>query len=249
MTMRRPCAILTVICASGLLAACGGSADTAPPGSEANPLPALPNPAGTRTPPTEQPIGEPSVRTRSRGSAAAAPAGRAGRAGRAVPAGRPGHAGGAPARRAAAPATAAARASLTPKRAASRRARRRGERKQKALAPSTARPCSLVTKSQAQTILGTPIVEPLQAPQGPTCIYRSRSGGRFVTLAVQTASFARLEKQLRSARSVRVAGSTGSCGRYGRPMLYVPLARGRVLSVAAPCDVAARFAARAVARL
>jgi hypothetical protein len=243
MTMRRPCAILTVICASGLLAACGGSADTAPPGSEANPLPALPNPAGTRTPPTEQPIGEPSVRTRSRGSAAAAPAGRAGRAGHAAPAGGAG----APARRA--PATAAARASLTPKRAASRRARRRGERKQKALAPSPARPCSLVTKSQAQTILGTPIVEPLQAPQGPTCIYRSRSGGRFVTLAVQTASFARLEKQLRSARSVRVAGSTGSCGRYGRPMLYVPLARGRVLSVAAPCDVAARFAARAVARL
>ncbi|MEY2516198.1 MAG: hypothetical protein QOJ89_3556, partial [bacterium] len=118
-----------------------------------------------------------------------------------------------------------------------------------ALAPRAARPCSLVTKSQARAILGTEIVEPLQAPQGPTCIYRSRSGRQFVTLAVQTVSFGRLAAQLRRARSVRVAGSTGSCGTYGRPVLYVPLARGRVLSVTASCDVATRFAAKAVPRL
>ena len=31
-------------------------------------------------------------------------------------------------------------------------------------------PCNLVTKAQAQAIVGAPIHDPLEAPKGPTCI-------------------------------------------------------------------------------
>jgi len=236
MTMKRLCAILTVTCAAALFAACGGSGDKPPPGSEGNPLPALPNPTGTKTPPT-QPIGEPSNRARSRSNAGDAPAGHPGTSLAPKPSGRA--------------SDSKRHASATARSGAGRSAAsaRRGEGYQKALAPSSVRPCSLVTKGQARAILGTPIVEPLQAPQGPTCIYESRSGKQFVTLAVQTVSFAKLKRQLRSSRSVQVAGSVGYCGSYGRPMLYLPLSSRRVLSVAASCDVATRFAAKAAPRL
>lgn len=114
---------------------------------------------------------------------------------------------------------------------------------------SARRPCTLVTRAQAQALMGAPIVQPLQAPQGPTCIYRSRSGTRFVTLAVQTADFRALRAQLRHRRRIAVSSRTGYCGRLGRPMLVVPLSSGRVLGVAAPCSLAVRFAARAFRRL
>ena len=47
-------------------------------------------------------------------------------------------------------------------------------------------PCNLVSKAQAGAIVGAPLQDPLEAPQGPTCIYRSQDGKRFVTLAVQS---------------------------------------------------------------
>jgi hypothetical protein len=126
---------------------------------------------------------------------------------------------------------------------------RRGERKQKALAPSASRPCSLVTKTQASAIIGRPIVEPLEAPQGPTCIYRTAAGTPYITLAVQKVDVASLKKQLRNARTVSISGSSAYCGTYGRQMLYLPLGAGRVLSVSAPCSTAARFAAKAAPHL
>ena len=110
-------------------------------------------------------------------------------------------------------------------------------------------PCNLVTRAQARAILGGPIQAPVEAPQGPTCIYRSQSGKTFITLAVQTLDFDRLKKQMRRPQSVAVSNRAGYCGTYGQPMLYVSLSGKRVLSVAAPCPVAKQFAARAVARL
>jgi hypothetical protein len=110
-------------------------------------------------------------------------------------------------------------------------------------------PCNLVSRTQARAILGGPIMAPIEAPQGPTCIYRSRSGKSFVTLAVQPLGIRHLKKQMRHPQAVGVAHRTAYCGTYGQPMLYVPLSRSRVLSVAAPCPVAKQFAARAVARL
>ena len=110
-------------------------------------------------------------------------------------------------------------------------------------------PCNLVTRAQARAILGGPVQAPLEAPQGPTCIYRSESGKSFITLAVQTVDFDRLRKQIRRPQTVDVANRAAYCGTYGQPMLYVALTRKRVLSVAAPCSVARQFALRAVARL
>jgi hypothetical protein len=46
-----------------------------------------------------------------------------------------------------------------------------------------------------------------------------------------------------------VTDRTGYCGHFGQDMLYVPLRGDGVLSVAAPCGVAKKFAARAVQRL
>jgi hypothetical protein len=122
--------------------------------------------------------------------------------------------------------------------------------KQKSKPASRFTPCNLVTPSQASAILGSAVREPIEAPQGPTCIYRTQKGSHFVTLAVQTTSFKRLHKLLRRPEKVTFSGRTGYCGTYGRPMLYVPLADGRrVLSVSASCGAATQFAKRAIASL
>lgn len=110
-------------------------------------------------------------------------------------------------------------------------------------------PCNLVTKAQAGAIVGTPLQDPLEAPQGPTCIYRSQDGKSFVTLAVQSVPFSKLKRQMHKRQQVDVSHRTAFCGMLGQPMLYVSLSRSRVLSVAAPCKVARRFAETAVRRL
>ena len=230
--MKRACIVLAVMSSAGLLAACGGgdSASKGAPGSADNPLVALPNPSATRTPPNERPPGEPSVTAKASNT----------RGGTLTP------------RRTGSSAAASKRpATLAPRTGGEGGSKHSAAspRKQRRQAPSPAHPCSLVTKAQARAILGRPVVEPLQAPQGPTCIYRSTRGKQFVTLAVQEASLAQLRKQLSASRSVRVAGTTGYCGRSGRPMLYLPVSSGHVLSVAAACDIATRFAAKAAPHL
>jgi hypothetical protein len=110
-------------------------------------------------------------------------------------------------------------------------------------------PCNLVTRRQAQAILGAPLLDPVEAAQGPTCIYRSKNGRSFVTLAVQALDFAKVKPRLRVPRRVTVGDRTAYCGTYGQPMLYVPLSGGRVLSVAGRCAIARRFASRAVRQL
>lgn len=213
------------------VSACGnGSSDKAPPGSASNPLPALPNPENTRTPADPEQPGA----TRSSG-VSDTPATLAQQQHRAQRA----------ARHARADRAAANSGGEAPKSPGSD-----AMRTQPLTTPASARrPCSLVTKSQAARIIGGPVLEPLQAPQGPTCIYRGRSGKRFVTLAVQTVDFAKLKRQIRNTRRISVSDRSGLCGTLGQPMLYVPLSAGRVLSISAPCAVATRFAATAVSRL
>jgi hypothetical protein len=110
-------------------------------------------------------------------------------------------------------------------------------------------PCNLVTASQARAILGAAIEDPVEAPQGPTCIYRSRNGKSFVSVAVQQGNFDKLKGQLRLRHRVNVSSRTAYCGTYGQPMLYLRLSGGRVLSVAAQCEVAKQFATKAVRQL
>ena len=80
-------------------------------------------------------------------------------------------------------------------------------------------PCSLVTQAQAGAILGGAVRLPAEAPQGPTCIYRTAKGDGFVSLSVQTSDFARAKRKLREATKVDLGSCTGLCGRYGRPTL------------------------------
>lgn len=110
-------------------------------------------------------------------------------------------------------------------------------------------PCGLVSEGQARAIMGSPVEEPLEAPQGPTCIYRSRDGKDFVTLALQTADFSDLKGKMRSREGIEVGGRPAYCGNHGQPMLYLSLPGSRVLSVAGQCDTARRFAARALTQL
>lgn len=110
-------------------------------------------------------------------------------------------------------------------------------------------PCNLVSRARAREIVGAPVRVPIEAPQGPTCIYRTEGGDRFITLAVQSVDFRKLRRQLHDVQKVPAADATAYCAKLGQPMLYVPLSRRRVLSVAAPCDVATRFASAAVPQL
>ena len=109
-------------------------------------------------------------------------------------------------------------------------------------------PC-LVSRAQARAFLGAPAAAPVEAPQGPTCIYRSEDGDAFVTVAVQALDIDRLRRELQLPRAMVVADRRAYCGRRGQAMLYVSLSRNRVLSVGAPCSVARRFATTAGARL
>jgi hypothetical protein len=111
-------------------------------------------------------------------------------------------------------------------------------------------PCNLVTKRQARSIIGQPVADPIEAPLGPTCIYRSQNRKTFVTVAVPSVKFSEVKRQIRHRREpVKVGRRTAYCATVGRPTLYVPLSRGRVLSVAGPCPMATRFALTAVKQL
>jgi hypothetical protein len=110
-------------------------------------------------------------------------------------------------------------------------------------------PCSLVTRAQARAIVGAPVKTPLEASQGPTCLYRTTPGAGFITVAVQNVRYSTLVRQLRDRRPVKVGTRTAVCGSRGRPTVLVALSGDRTLNVAAPCAVARQFAAKAVQRL
>ena len=110
-------------------------------------------------------------------------------------------------------------------------------------------PCSLVTAGQARAIFGAPVRRPFEAAQGPTCIYRTQKGRGFVTLAVQSGDFNRIRRQIQQPRRIDVLDRDAYCGTHGQPMLYAPLSGDRVLSIAARCGVARRFAAKAMHQL
>jgi hypothetical protein len=110
-------------------------------------------------------------------------------------------------------------------------------------------PCNLVTKAQAQAIVGAPIHDPLEAPRGPTCIYRTQDGKSFITLAVQPLEFSKLKRKIHKREPVNISSASAFCGVLGNPVVYVSLPKHRVLSVGAPCDVGRRFATTALGRL
>jgi hypothetical protein len=110
-------------------------------------------------------------------------------------------------------------------------------------------PCALVSKAQAQTIIGEPIAAPQEAPLGPTCIYDARGGKEPITVAVETVEFAKIRPLIHDPVRIAVAGHTVYCGDYGRPTTFVPLAHGQVLNVSASCSISMRFAEQALSRV
>jgi hypothetical protein len=111
-------------------------------------------------------------------------------------------------------------------------------------------PCALVTRGEAQSILGATVLAPRQAPLGPTCIYQTGSHRAFVTLAVELSSFAKLPRQQSSLRKFSGVGRPAYCGgTTGATGLFVRLGANEVLTVTGPCQTGGRFAAHALARL
>jgi hypothetical protein len=115
----------------------------------------------------------------------------------------------------------------------------------------TINPCTLVSRAEAQAILGKPVGQPVSAPQGPTCIYKPQGKTPVVTLAVESLHFSttKPQAQLRDRMSVTVSGHTAYCGVAGDPTMILPLPAGRFLDVTAPCPLAAAFAAKALSHI
>jgi hypothetical protein len=111
-----------------------------------------------------------------------------------------------------------------------------------------ASPCALVSQAEMSGIAGAAVTAKSQAPLGPTCVFRLGSSSA-ITVALERLSFAGATRQLHQPQKVTVAGRASVCGNLGRPMLYAPVAQQLVLQVVAPCAVAQRVAAIAIARL
>jgi hypothetical protein len=115
--------------------------------------------------------------------------------------------------------------------------------------PSVVNPCKLVSAKEVQALTGRSIARSIEAPQGPTCVYQPHGRAHEVTLAVSAISFRAASRRLSSVISLRIAGHAAYCGTIGTPIAYVSLAQGRVMSIGAPCPVAAAMAKTALARL
>jgi hypothetical protein len=109
-------------------------------------------------------------------------------------------------------------------------------------------PCDLVSKAQAQAIIGAPVASQ-EAPLGPTCIYEARGGKEPITVAVETVAFAKIRPMIHHPTRTIFLGHTLYCGEYGRPTTFVPLAHGQVLNVSASCSLGVRFAEKALSQL
>ena len=110
-------------------------------------------------------------------------------------------------------------------------------------------PCTLVSRAQADAILGGRLSSVEEAPLGPTCIYQAQGSAIPVTLAVESLDFATIKAHIHHRRGVTIAGSVAYCGELGQPALFAPLTGGRMLRVTGRCAVAAKFAALALPHL
>lgn len=112
-------------------------------------------------------------------------------------------------------------------------------------------PCSLVRRAEATTIVQGRITFLHNAPLGPTCVYGVKGMPRLkvVTLSVETTNLATLLKHRKTVAHLKLRGRNAYCVNYGSLAMQVGLPGGRVLSVTAPCPIAARFASLALRRL
>jgi hypothetical protein len=110
-------------------------------------------------------------------------------------------------------------------------------------------PCSLVSVAEAKTITGKEITRSLEAPLGPTCVYKLAGSKADITLDVESANLTQVTRHMAGRQQLTVHGHKAYCGKLGSEMLFVPLSGGRFLHVNAPCPAAQRLAALALTRL
>lgn len=111
-------------------------------------------------------------------------------------------------------------------------------------------PCTLVTVSEAESITGGTIANPVEAPQGPTCIYKLSGSKSWITLSVESRTdIAKLTGLMKNAQKFSVGTDSGTCGQLDTDNLFLSLTGGRVLHVTAPCAIAEKIATTAVGRL
>jgi hypothetical protein len=109
-------------------------------------------------------------------------------------------------------------------------------------------PCTLVSMSEAEAITGGSVRSRVEAPLGPTCVYKLNTR-RYITMTIETVNASRTTRQLRKPRSLTIAGHRAYCAKLGAEMLFVPLSNDQLLNITAPCQVAQRLAAKALDRL
>jgi hypothetical protein len=113
-------------------------------------------------------------------------------------------------------------------------------------------PCTLVSRAEVQAVLHQQVGAPVDAPQGPTCIYTPQHTKGQITVAVESLPFSQVKPQaaLQARISLVLAGHATYCGNAGgRQMLVVPLAENRFLTVTASCPIAASLAAKALGHI
>jgi hypothetical protein len=110
-------------------------------------------------------------------------------------------------------------------------------------------PCKLVSKAEAQAILGVAIENPRTQPLGPTCVYQTRDSSAFITMALEPLNFSQVKSQIQNLVPIGGLGHQAYCGSYGRPAIFVVLSEKKVLNVTAPCGIATQFAAKALPRV
>ena len=119
----------------------------------------------------------------------------------------------------------------------------------KASGPPPLNPCTLVSGSEAQAIVGASLRASKEAPLGPTCVFNFKGSHPVITLAIESLSFQKTIRHMKKSTRLAVEGLEADCGNLGEPMLFVSLSGGRVLNVTAPCPIARAFAVKALGRL
>jgi hypothetical protein len=109
-------------------------------------------------------------------------------------------------------------------------------------------PCTLVTLSEAGGMAGS-IAGLVEAPQGPTCIYKRGNSNSWITLTVERTNFSEIEHNMTNGQPFSMGSHSAVCGQLGAEALFLSLGGGRVLNVAAPCTIAKQFASMALSRL
>jgi hypothetical protein len=114
---------------------------------------------------------------------------------------------------------------------------------------------------EVAAIIGQPVEKAVVTALGPTCVFipgkvpasRGHRGGQVhpieVTLAVTPLIFKSSAARLKNAVAFKVGGHTADCGVVGHPVAYVSLSHGRVMTITAPCPLAAQIARAALPRL